>query len=73
MKHIKVGQTVYYNTLASDLKLEPLTITSFGVSYDKKTIWVYGTQENGFKTAVTYDSIYTTSKLRYWLNRLWWN
>lgn len=73
MKHIKVGQTVYYNTLPSDLKLEPLTITSFGVSYDYKHIWVDGVDRNGYSTSVMYDSIYTTSKLIYWLNRLWWN
>ena len=73
MKHIKVGQTVYYNTLARNLKLEPITITSFSVSNDHKTIWVYGVDKEGYKTFVDYDSIYTTSKLRYWLNRLWWN
>ena len=73
MKHIKVGQTVYYNEGASYSKLVPLKVTMFGVSFDQKYIWVYGTTECGCTTAITYDSIVTTSKLRYWLNKLWWN
>lgn len=73
MKHIKVGQTVYYNTMPNDLKLEPLKITSFSVSNDQKTIWVNGIDEKGYKTFALYDSIYTTSRFRYLLNKIWWN